>query len=267
MLSKLRVPVVFFVIFLIFPFNVDAAVLINEISPSTDPEWIELFNDDEVDEDLTGFLLEDGNSSHSDDLNLTGVISAKGYLVLVHDKGWLNDGGDTLKLYNAASPSAIIDQYTFGNIDSSKSIARSPNGSENWTVVSITSKGSVNPNPTYEPTSIPTQTPTSTPGKTLTPTPNPTKTPTPIPTKTPTPTPSPTGSPDDPVATDSGDVLGAEVEPEIPSPSPEPDFTFALENKNKIIAIVFISLGILLIGGSLYFALKTSKSNRLQNDI
>ena len=119
--------------------------------------------------------------------------------------------------------------------------------------------------PTNTPTSTPTQTPTSTPVKTLTPTP--TKTPTPSPTKTPTPRPSPTESPNDVVSTDSGNVLGMEIESGSPSPIPESHPPFVLENKNKIIAALFICLGVGLIGGSFYFAFKNSKSSKLQNDI
>jgi hypothetical protein len=118
---------------------------------------------------------------------------------------------------------------------------------------------------TPTPTPTPTQTSTSTPVKTSTP--SPTKTPTPSPTKTPTPKPSPTESPNDVVSTDSGNVLGMEIESGSPAPSPESHLSFVSENKNKIMAIGFICLGMSLIGGSLYFALKTSKSNKLQNDI
>ena len=113
--------------------------------------------------------------------------------------------------------------------------------------------------PTLTPTSTPTQTPTSTPSKT--PTPTPTKTPAPSPPKTLTPKPSPTGTPDGEVSTDSGDILGVETELESPTPDPGSNPNPILENKNKIIAIGFICLGILLIGGSVYFAFKTPKSS------
>lgn len=261
----IRILLITLSIFVLLPLPVRAAVIINEISPSTDPEWIELYNDGDVDQDVAGYLLEDGNSSHSDDLTLVGVISKKGYLVFTHNEGWLNNGGDSLKLYNNSSPSAIIDQYSYGSVGNSQSIARSPNGGENWIVTNVSSSGLANPNPTPEPTNTPTSTPTPTPAPTptRTPTPTPNKTPTPTPTKKPSPTPTtnPAESVNEQLSSESGNVLGIEVSLPSSSPSPKPNTFSILENKNKIIATLFICLGMVLIGGSFYFAFKNSKSS------
>jgi hypothetical protein len=258
-------------VFILLPLPIKAAVIINEISPSTDPEWVELYNDGETDQDVTGYLLEDGNSSHSDDLTLAGVILKKGYLVFNHNEGWLNNGGDTLKLYNNSSPSAIIDQHTYESVSNLQSVVRSPDGSENWIVSNIPSSGIANPNPTPDPTNTPTPTPTptSTPTPNRTPTPTPGKTPLPSPTKKPisTPTTSPTETVNEQLSSESGGVLGTEVSLSSSSPSPKPNSFSILENKNKIIAALFICLGMGLIGGSFYFAFKNSKSSRIGNDI
>jgi len=252
-------------VFILLPLPIKAAVIINEISPSTDPEWVELYNDGDIDQDVTGYLLEDGNSSHSDDLTLAGVISKKGYLVFTHSEGWLNNGGDSLKLYNNSSPSAIIDQYSYGSVSNLQSIARSPDGGGNWIVTNIPSSGLVNPNPTPEPTNTPTSTPTpsTTPASTKTPTPTPIKTSTPSPTKKPTSTPTidPAEIVNEQLSSESGNVLGIEVSLSSPSPSPKPNTFSILENKNKVIAILFICFEIVLIGGSFYFAFKNSKSS------
>ncbi|MDP3918145.1 MAG: lamin tail domain-containing protein [Candidatus Woesebacteria bacterium] len=225
-------------LFLIFPQKVNAQILINEISPSTDPEWIELYNEDDVAIDLFGYLLEDGNSSQTDDLKLNGTIAAKGFLVFTHSKGWLNDGGDTLKLYNNASPSAIIDQYTYQSIDSTKSIARIPNGSENWQVTSNITNNSVNPNPTPSPTPPPTPTPQPTKTPTPTPKPTPTKTATSKPTITPTIKPKESDQPMNLISdikineeTPLGMVAGASVEKKFPT-----------------VALIFIIFGIAFLG-------------------
>ncbi len=166
---------------------IQAGLVINEISPSTNPEWVEIFNDSGSEVNLAGYLLEDGNNITIDDIILYGLIPAHGFLVFTHAEGWLNNDGDTLKFYNNATPSAILDQYSFGSLDSSKTFAKIPNGGP-WQTTSNITNGSSNPTPTPAPT--PTPTPTIFP--TTTPSPTPSKSPTPTPVKTKSPTPSPT---------------------------------------------------------------------------
>ncbi|HBD02377.1 MAG: putative cell surface glycoprotein [Microgenomates group bacterium GW2011_GWC1_46_16] len=171
------------IILLLVPAPVRAAVLLNEISPATNPEWIELYNDGDTLIDLTGFLLEDGNTNHTDDLVLSGSLASHSYGVFFHNEGWLNNGGDTLKLYDNATPSAnIIDQYTYGSLTAEKSVFRSPNGSENW-VTGFPTQNASNPAPSPSPSPSPTPSPTPTP------------TPTPIPSPTPPPSPKPSLKP------------------------------------------------------------------------
>src|SRR3989339_132217 len=144
------------IILLLVPAPVRAAVLLNEISPATNPEWIELYNDGDTLIDLTGFLLEDGNTNHTDDLVLSGSLASHSYGVFFHNEGWLNNGGDTLKLYDNATPSAnIIDQYTYGSLTAEKSVFRSPNGSENW-VTGFPTQNASNPAPSPSPSPSPT---------------------------------------------------------------------------------------------------------------
>lgn len=241
--------------------QVKASILINEISPSTNNEWVELYNDSDLEVNLNGFLLEDGNSSHSDDLTLSGSIQSKGFVVFNHNEGWLNNGGDTLKLYNNASPSAIVDQYTYGNVDSSKVVARIPNGSENWLVTDQITMGLPNPSPTNTP--LPTQTATATP--TQTPTvaavsntatstsrPSPTKTPTVKPQATPTETPFPVSTSDtsqdteilvESTSTPLGQVAG-----------------ISTEKNNTYLPIVLISFGAIFILVALFRLYKSKKS-------
>lgn len=230
------------ILFFIFPQKTIASVLINEFSSSTDPEWIELYNDDDIEVNLSGYLLEDGNSSKTDDLNLNGIISAKGFVVFTHLEGWLNNGGDTIKLYNNASPSAIIDQYTYGSVDSTKSVARIPNGSENWQITLNITNNSINPtaspNPTQSPTNPPTNSPTQAATANPTIKPIPTKTGTPKTTSTPTIEAEVTNEPENLItdvkitdATPVGIVAGATT-----------------TKKSPILAIIFIISGIGFLG-------------------
>lgn len=230
-------------------------MVINEISPSTDPEWVELFNDNDTPLNLTGYLLEDGNSDSSDDVYLSGTISPKGFLVFTHAEGWLNNSGDTLKLYNNASPSAILDQTTFGSVDSTKSFAKIPNGGA-WQITTNVTNGVSNPTPTPSPTPTPTQIPSPSPTPTSTKTP----TPTPVKTKTPSPTPTPTPS-----------VLSAQAEntPQPIAATEIQDPTTELKNVEKnpfdpkkkvmIISIIIISVGILITGVAGFLAYKKAK--------
>jgi hypothetical protein len=167
-----------FALFL-FVHPVSAAIWINEISPSTDPEWIELYNDGTSEIDLTNWMFREEGGV---DYVLSGSIGPSSYLVIHHADRWLNNSGDTLTLTSNASPSAIIDQYSFGSVTSDKSVYRSPLGSTNW-IVGSPSQGSANPTPSPSPSPSPSPTPAASPS------PSPTATP------TPTPKPSPPSSP------------------------------------------------------------------------
>lgn len=242
----------------IFPLKVSASVMINEFSPSTDSEWIELYNDGDTEIDLSGYLLEDGNSSKTDDLNLNGILSSKGYIVFTHTEGWLNNSGDTIKLYNNATPSAIIDQYTYGNVDSTKSVARIPNGSENWQITSNITNNSINPSPSPTPTNSPTTAPTQAP--TSVPTVIPTVKPTPTKTATSKPTVTPTQS-SEPEQTDNPENLTIQ---QLNNPTTTPIGMVAgatTTKKSPIVAIILIisGIGFLGYGGYLLYNIKHAK--------
>jgi hypothetical protein len=238
-------------------------VLINEFSPSTETEWIELYNDGDVDIDLANYLLEDGNSNKNDDLVLSGTILAKGFVVFNHAEGWLNNGGDTVKLYNNASPSAIIDQYTYGSVDSTKSVARIPNGSENWQVTTIVTNNSSNPSPT----SIPTSVPTSVSTQTATPTPTAQPTLKPTPTKTPTSKPSPTTTTEPEETKESQEPDEVQTGTDQNTPQPTGQVAGAtVTKKSPVVAIVFIFLGVCCLGYVGYMIYNMNYKNDQRND-
>jgi hypothetical protein len=213
---------------------VQASIYVNEVSPSTDSEWIELYNSDQNQVDLSGWRLADGNSSTNDDLNLSGVIPANGLIVFEHNKGWLNNSGDTVSLINNASPAAVIDIFEYQVVNEQYTVGRISDG-QIITYNLIPSKGSPNNIPTA--TATPTQTPTPT---SLTPAVSPTTTPVIISTITPTPTPTTkVTSPPKKIPTTTVTlgfesslssqpplVLGVSSEPtDIPSPSPTAEQT------------------------------------------
>lgn len=180
--------------FFVFPKVVGAQIVINEFSAKTDPEWVEVYNTSTQSANLEGWEIADGNSISSDDLTLSGIIDPKSFLVFERPKGWLNDGGDTIKLFDNSTPSGqLIDSFMYTSARQDKTISRIPDGSGDFMSNTDPTKGGPNqapPTPTEE------DTPTPTPTSTLTPTSAPTSTSTPTPTSTLTPTTvTPTSSP------------------------------------------------------------------------
>ncbi len=168
-----------------------AAISINEFSSNSDPEWVELYNNNSDSVDLSGWYLVD-TANHQK--TLTGTIPGNGYFVYDVSSGWLNNDTDTIYLYNSATPSAnLMDSISYGsgktvgNPDGNKSAGRIPDGSGTWVNNLSTSKSAANiPPPTPGPTNTPTPTsaPTSTPTSTPAPTAVPSATPKPLPTPT-----------------------------------------------------------------------------------
>jgi len=92
-----------------------AEVVINEFVSNSlvsgDDEWVELLNTGGVDILLDGWMIKDGNIDTKDDISLSGTLSKNGVLVFNHKDGWLNDGGDSISLYNGLN---LIYQVVYG---------------------------------------------------------------------------------------------------------------------------------------------------------
>ena len=157
--------------FFVFPKVVSAQITINEFSAKTDPEWVEVYNSSTESADLEGWEISDGNSISSDDLTISGIIPPNGFLVFSRPKGWLNDSGDTINLYDNSTPSgSLIDSFTYNSSTEGKTTSRIPDGSGDFIYQTNPTKEEINqapPTPTSTPTS------TSTPTVTATPTPSP----------------------------------------------------------------------------------------------
>lgn len=249
--------------FLLFPpqiFAVDSIVKISNFSSNSDPEWIELINNTDSNITIENWALRDfnDNSKNEDSLLLTGCISPHSYQTFYHNKGWLNDGGDTIYLYNLSKELIDTVAYTTGKTDNSPKL-------NNTCTLTIT------------PTSIPTPT-TALP--TLTPTPNPTSTPTatPTPTKTPTSTPTPTIKPSPTptidlnkydslseatisAVTNSTEIAIEETPTEIPNTSTPGMVLGETTTKKNFIPLILISLGGLFLLAPLIIAKIKSKPN------
>src|SRR5262245_10573559 len=150
-------------------------ILINEFMPrpSTGAEWVELFNPNPIDVDLSGWKVDDDTISPPQTTIGAGVIiPANSLLVVLLTTNILNDtGSDAVQLLDLTGNPGDIEPYS--SATAGKSFARVPDASATW-VKGTPSQGQWNvlpgptPVPTYTPT--PTSTPTDTPLPTNTPT-------------------------------------------------------------------------------------------------
>ena len=197
--------------------SADGSVVINEISPGDAngaSSWVELYNsstDTSVD---LGYWQLDTGSEETDDsyyIPINTSILPGGYLVFERSMtGLAIVQSGTLRLHALDPDSfehALVDQIDYAISDDGAGLARVPDGSENWVVISTLTKGTSNPTPTPTPTPTPIPIPSPTPIPIPSPSPIPIPSPTPIPIP-PSPSPIPIPSPT-PI-------------PIPPSPSPDP---------------------------------------------
>ncbi|MFC1625219.1 hypothetical protein ACFL15_02510 [Patescibacteria group bacterium] len=273
-----RFPKLFLGILLTFIFSftnyseVYSKVLINEVSSfDASGDWIELFSDEDV--DISGWILRDNASTKIKTLDVGTLIGPSTSEFLVIDaSNRLNVDEDIVKLLET-DDLTLIDQLSYGETkdicspQSGESIGRLPDGSSSLVRFSIQTKSSSNidqqnPCPTPTPSSSPSPTPTAT--SILTPTPI--VTPTPIITSTPTksPTPKPTKTPIHKPTEKAleQEVLGVQDQKADPSPTKEPD-EGSEKPKVNILAILFITFGIIFVGISVFAFIKQKGLNKL----
>jgi hypothetical protein len=98
-------------------YALDPIIKISNFSSNSSPEWVEINNTTESTISIDNWLLKDANNISTDDLILSGCLSPYSYQTFYHDSGWLNDGGDTINLYDNLNN--LIDQlnYTKGQLN------------------------------------------------------------------------------------------------------------------------------------------------------
>lgn len=225
-----------------------ASVVINEFSPASNPEWVELYNPDDQTFSLNGVTLffdDSPTTTQKVTFCSSDELGAKSYKLIKRsiNSYYLKDDGDKLILKKEDD---VIDSIGYGSgqllkvPSATQSAIRVPDGSTNWLLTDVPSPQGdaasfVCPTPT--PTPEPTNTPTPTPEPKNTPTPTPTRTPTPTKTLTPTLKPMPTL-----VATASvSAVLGISDSPEIASV--EADTKTKTSVQPLIISLLFVGIG------------------------
>lgn len=111
-------------------------------SPSTGfDEWIEVFNPNTVDMDVTNWSITDASGKAT---KLTGTILAGNYQTIINPSGKLNNDGDTVNLVDATGQ--IVDSVTYGTVSLAApkhdvSLSRS---GDTWLVSTIPTPGTEN---------------------------------------------------------------------------------------------------------------------------
>lgn len=101
-------------------------------------EWVELYNNGDIDVNLTGWYLADktpgnGNETpiNTDHILVSSpIIPAHGWLVVYMNKQTYNNKGDTVRLFDPNN--ILIDSYSYEDAPTNKSYARIPDGIGEW---------------------------------------------------------------------------------------------------------------------------------------
>ena len=126
--------------FIFHPKEVRAqSVVINEFSPKSSPEWVELYNTGSSEISLDGFVIYFHSNTDTYQKRIfcsNHKISGQSF-VLIETTGFLNNDGDTIILKQGDD---TIDTISYGpgqvlpKLNETQSGKRDPNGSSNWIV-------------------------------------------------------------------------------------------------------------------------------------
>lgn len=129
-------------------------VLMNETysrGTTEDPDWIEIYNDSEVDVDLTGYKIYDAGgysgTKPKKEFPAGTIIPSKGFYVIVVDDAdasgfGLSSGGD--EVWFEKADGTVIDHVVIPAMEVTQSYGRQPDGSENWTLLNTITRGTSN---------------------------------------------------------------------------------------------------------------------------
>lgn len=164
--------------------------------PESGNEWVEIYNGNESEVNLYGWFVDDIVDSGSTPIDISGIISAKGYRQFYLSDAFFNNNGDDVRLLNGSKTEKSKTSFSV----STKGKSWSKDSAGNWC--------QTDPSPNSLNLSCPTPTPAPTP-KPATPSPTPLGTSTPKPSPTPSLTPLPTNYEPTNRPTNTPQVLGA----------------------------------------------------------
>ncbi len=231
-------------LFLFLPFfttsSVQAAVVINELLPKTEPaaqEWVELYNTGPESVSLDRWKLQTTTGFVQTFIfNASTIIAPHGFLTFSGSQTGISFAldGDSVRLFD--DKNTEMDSHSFpGILGYNTSMGRSTDGSGTWGICTTATYNTNNDCPSPSPTQIPS--PTNTPIPTPTPTPLPARIPTEALTTTPT-------------QQTFGAFLPSSTEPlvlgavDLTTPTPTTDQTKFTVHIDKILAFQILAVAI-----------------------
>ncbi|MBU1706555.1 lamin tail domain-containing protein, partial [bacterium] len=124
---------------------------INEISSAAEPDWVEIYNPNDMDMDVGGFFVYDpGTVGNKYALPGGTIITAHGFLVLLcddqgtglHTNFKLASSGEIVTFEDAQG--GLIDEVGFPALEQGTSWGRNPDGGDNWEIFSAPTQGTSN---------------------------------------------------------------------------------------------------------------------------
>lgn len=211
-------------------------------------EWVEVYNGNDSDVTLSNWKLTDDDGNYQSIESLP--IAAKGYAAIDishYTRGMLTNDGDILSLIDGAGKT--IEKYEYSFCNTQATWARI---SGDWKETATMTKGKANQYSALSTTS-------STPQPTATATPKSTQSPSP----TGSPFPSSTPTPVEPLATESGEILGVTTVSEM-NPTPFPTPRSNQSSSNMLAAYGALGTGVSLLTGTLgYFGFEWWKKGHI----
>jgi len=116
--------------------SVHAQLVLNEFyasPPAGEDEWVEIYNPSDQAVSFAGWQIAEtykGDIGNHESVGDELMIPARGFLVIVPSKLTLNNGGDTIYLYDPAGN--LADSVTYPTLTSTKAYARIPDGTDTW---------------------------------------------------------------------------------------------------------------------------------------
>ena len=148
--------------FLCFAPTAKAQVWLNEISPGSSPEYIELYNSSTEAIELKNWFIDDVIDKGSAPKQFSLTLEANGFGMIELNSMLNNSGGDSVRLLD---PHQVeIDRYDYtANISLNDIFIRCPDGGDSWVLMTIGSKAQSNLAncPLLTPTVVIEQTPTT----------------------------------------------------------------------------------------------------------
>lgn len=136
---------------------------INEISPATDPEWVELYTSESASLQNCSLYLHDSEDTKQVITFSEGIkVENHFYVIKKGDfnwtSNWLNNSEDTVRIKCTDKE----DKYTYSNLKG-KTVGRNPDGIGEFYTLTESSEGTPNAPPTPAPTAKPTEVSQTTP--------------------------------------------------------------------------------------------------------